>query len=96
MTRIRNPRDFWSGVLFLLLGGAAVLLASRYPFGSTFKMGPGYFPTVLGALLALVGLVGMMRSTVRTGPALEAFHWRKLLIILGGVLLFGFIWDSEG
>lgn len=93
---IRNPKDFWSGLLFLGVGGAVVLLARDYQLGTALKMGPGYFPTALGALLALVGLVAVLRSFLRPGAAIEAFHWRLLLMVLGATLLFGVLVRNAG
>lgn len=93
---IRNPKDFWSGLLFLATGSAAVLLARNYEFGSTFKMGPGYFPTVLGGMLALVGLAAMVRSLVRPGTPIEAMSLRGLLLVLGATLLFGVLIRGAG
>ena len=93
---IRNPKDFWSGLLFLGVGGAAVLLAQQYPLGTAFKMGPGYFPTALGGLLALVGLLAVLRSFIRPGTALEPFHWRLLLMVTGSTVLFGLLVRGAG
>jgi putative tricarboxylic transport membrane protein len=93
---IRNPKDFWSGLLFLVVGGAAVLLARQYSLGSAFKMGPGYFPIALGGLLALVGLAAMVRSFIRPGTALEPFHWRLLLRVTGSIVLFGLLMRGAG
>jgi putative tricarboxylic transport membrane protein len=93
---IRNPKDFWSGLLFLMIGAWAMLLAHRYQFGSTFKMGPGYFPTVLGGMLALVGLAAMVRSLVRPGTSIEALSLRNLALILGATLLFGVLIRGAG
>ncbi|HJX17698.1 MAG TPA: tripartite tricarboxylate transporter TctB family protein [Acidiferrobacterales bacterium] len=93
---IRNPKDFWSGLLFLGVGGAVVLLARNYQLGSALKMGPGYFPTALGGLLAVVGLIAVARSFIRPGTAIEPFHWRLLLIVLGATLLFGVLVRNAG
>jgi putative tricarboxylic transport membrane protein len=93
---IRNPKDFWSGVLFLLLGVAAVLLSTRYSFGTAIKMGPGYFPTVLGALLSIVGLLAILRSLIRPGARIEPTQWKPLVIILGSALLFGVLVRGAG
>ena len=86
---IRNPKDFWSGLLFLGVGGAVVLLARNYQLGTALRMGPGYFPTALGSLLAVVGVVAVARSFIRPGMAIEPFPWRLLLIVLGATLLCG-------
>ena len=52
---IKNPKDFWTGVMYTGLGGIVVMLSRSYNFGSAVRMGPGYFPTVLGGLLFLIG-----------------------------------------
>lgn len=93
---IRNPKDFWSGLLFLGIGGAVVLLASNYQLGTALKMGPGYFPTALGGLLAVIGLIAVVRSFIRPGTAIEPFHMRLLLIVLGATLLFGVLVRNAG
>lgn len=95
-TPIRNPKDFWTGVVFMAFGAAAMLLARGYPFGSTFKMGPGYFPTVLGMLLVLVGLVVALRGLLRPGAAVGAFAWREILRVLTATLLFGALLRGAG
>lgn len=48
---LRGNKDFLAGLLFALIGGFAVALARGYPMGTTMRMGPGYFPTVLGGIL---------------------------------------------
>ena len=53
--RIRHPKDFLTGLMFLLFGAAAIFFAADYPMGSSAKMGPGYFPFALGAFLAAWG-----------------------------------------
>jgi putative tricarboxylic transport membrane protein len=93
---IRNPKDFWSGLLFLGVGSAAVLLAQKYPLGTALKMGPGYFPIALGGLLALVGLAAIARSFIRPGAALEPFHWRLVSMVLGATVLFGVLVRNAG
>jgi len=54
--KIRAPSDFWCGLLFVAIGVAFAVLAQNYRFGTAARMGPGYFPTLLGALMALLGL----------------------------------------
>lgn len=95
-SRIRNPKDFWTGAIFVAFGGAAVMLGRDYPFGTTFKMGPGYFPTVLGALLALVGLITVLRGLLRPGAAVGALAYREILLILTATVLFGVLLRGAG
>lgn len=80
----------------MVFGASAVLLARDYPFGSTFKMGPGYFPTVLGVLLVLVGLVVTLRGLLQPGTAVGAFAWRQILLVLAATLSFGLLLRGAG
>ena len=61
--QIRNKRDFWSGMMFLIIGLLFVILSRQYQLGTAAKMGPGYFPTVLG------GLAGRARHVDQRGRA---------------------------
>jgi hypothetical protein len=56
MTEALRNKDVWSGAMLIAIGLAAVFTARNYPFGTTLRMGPGYFPSVLGGLLILAGL----------------------------------------
>jgi len=96
--RIRHQKDFWSGLMFLVIGLAFAGFAQQYALGSAQRMGPGYFPTVLGALLAILGLVIAIRGVTREGPDgdIERFHFGPLAIILGAVALFGFLLRPAG
>ena len=87
--RIRNPRDFWAGVLYIAFGLAAVLIARYYPIGTTSRMGPGYFPRGLGFMLMFIGLILTLRALRFDGIALAFPTFKPLLIILGSVALFG-------
>lgn len=93
---IRHPKDFWTGIIFLFFGLAAVIIGRDYPMGTAGKMGPAYFPTILGALLALIGLIAVIRSFVRSGEAVEKFHIKEIILILSSVLLFGFLMRGAG
>ena len=59
-------------------------------------MGPGYFPTVLGSILALFGVVSIGRSFIRPGEAIAALAWRPLVLVLGAAVLFGLLLDRLG
>jgi len=90
--RIRNHRDFGAGILFLALGILFVFFSQDYRLGSLSRLGPGFFPTVLGALLALLGLAigwkSMARGSVET--RIEKVGWRELSLIPIAVGVFGF------
>ena len=93
---IRHPKDFWTGIIFLFFGLAAVIIGLDYPMGTAGRMGPAYFPTVLGGLLALIGAIAVVRSFLRTGEPVSKFHIKELVLILSAVLLFGFLMRGAG
>ena len=91
-----NNRDFLAGLLFIVLGGLAVALARDYPIGSTMRMGPGYFPMVLGGILFLFGVYVLLRG-VRSGDKVEGeWGYRPLALIALSIVLFGFLLDRVG
>jgi hypothetical protein len=88
--RIRNHRDFWSGVLFIVTGLLFVVLSRQYQLGSAAKMGPGYFPTILGALMAVLGLMILAGSMARRAQALkiERVDFKAILLVLLAVAVY--------
>ncbi|HEY1059294.1 MAG TPA: tripartite tricarboxylate transporter TctB family protein [Limnobacter sp.] len=92
----KNLRDFWSGLLYLLVGAAAVWLGDDYPMGTAVRMGPGYFPIVLGYLLAGIGLLCVLRAFVQAGDPLEGFAWTKVAWVTVAVTAFGLIVQGAG
>ena len=93
---IRHPKDFWTGIIFLFIGIAAIVIGRDYPMGTAGRMGPAYFPTVLGGMLALIGLIGVIRSFLRAGEPVGKFHIKEIVLILVAVLLFGFLVRGAG
>lgn len=90
---IRSQPDFWSGLLFMAVGGAFAGYAPNYGIGTATNMGPGYFPLALGGLMVLIGLAVLIQSFSRTGPTekLDRIHLKPLLLVIGPILLFGAI-----
>ena len=93
---IRHPKDFYAGVLFAAVGAAAIVIGSNYPLGTAARMGPGYFPRILGILLILLGSALALRALRLQGAKLPGWHWRPTLIVLGSVVLFGAIVNVIG
>jgi hypothetical protein len=88
--RIRHPKDFLTGVMFIFFGAAAVVLSLGLKIGTAAKMGPGYFPFALGVFLALLGAVILLRGVVwakgiHGWPVLQL---KPLAIVLVSVVLF--------
>lgn len=93
---IQHPKDFWTGLIFLTLGLTAIIVGLDYTMGTAGRMGPAYFPTVLGALLSFIGLCAVIRSFFRSGEAIERLAVKELLLILLSVLLFGVLIRGAG
>src|SRR5262249_18903437 len=94
--RIRSPKDFWAGLIFIAIGGGFVVLAQQYRLGDMHRMGPAMFPTLVGALLAALGAVIALRGLAFAGQPLPRFHARPIGRSLLAVLLFGAVLQLFG
>lgn len=84
-------RDYYGGVLMLLVGLGAVVQGRQYPIGTLSRMGPGFFPVALGAILALVGLAivasaRFVAPTAETAPRRP--EWRGWFCIGLSIVAF--------
>jgi hypothetical protein len=93
---IRAPKDFWSGIMFIGFAAVAMLTARGYSLGSAGRMGPGYFPMMLGGALGVLGLVLVVRSLVIEGETVGRLRLLPLLVIALGVCLFGLAIEPLG
>jgi len=94
--RIRAPKDFWSGVMFCGFAAVAILAARGYSLGTAGKMGPGYFPLVLGGLLEALGEMLIGSSLILSGEPVARFHVLPLAIMAAAVCLFGVQIEPHG
>jgi Tripartite tricarboxylate transporter TctB family len=95
--RIKSSQDFWTGCAFMAFGAGTVALAGAYPLGTTARMGPGYFPTVLGVLLAGIGLVILLKSLASAdGGNVERLHPWLLLRVAVAVAAFAVLLNPLG
>lgn len=88
MMRVRSPKDFWAGLIFVAIGGGFVLLAQQYRLGDLHRMGPAMFPTLVGALLTALGVVMALRAFALDGTAVPRFHARPVGVSLLAIVLF--------
>ncbi len=93
---IRNPKDFLSGLMFAGFGGTAIFLGQDYEMGEAVRMGPGYFPTILGALLCLVGAICVFRSLKLQGEPVGKLAFKPLLLVTLSILVFGLLLRNAG
>jgi Tripartite tricarboxylate transporter TctB family. len=97
--KIKSQKDFWSGLMFVAVGLGFAWGSTNYSFGVAARPGPGYFPFGLGLLMAVLGGVVLFNSLVvetEDGERVGAFAWKPLLIIVGSVLVFGFLLPRLG
>ena len=94
---LRNNRDFWAGIMLIVTGAGAVIIARNYAFGTTLRMGPGYFPSVLGGLLCLFGLY-LVAVGLRHKEKMEGRGWslRALIVLPLALALFGLLMEHAG
>ncbi len=95
---IKNKKNWYAGLMFVAWGGAFAAGATEYRMGTAERMGPGYFPFVLGILLAVLGAAVLLGSLGKGGEQekVERFYWKPTLLILAGILAFALLLDSAG
>ena len=86
---IRNPKDFLAGLIFVAFGLAAIVFSKDYPLGTAARMGPGYFPRILGILLIVLGGALALRALRGHRTPLPGWKWRPVLVVLLSVIVFG-------
>ncbi len=89
---IKSQKDFFSGLMFMIVGIAFAWGATNYKIGDSARMGPGYFPLMLGVLLGVLGAVITFKSMVVEtvdGEKVGSWAWKPLFFIICANLMFG-------
>ena len=110
--KIKSQQDWWAGWMFIGVGVFFMVVAlgtpefldkmlgtrliPGYQMGSSVRMGPAYFPVVLGGLMSVLGLLILFDSLVEEGPKVAKFHFRPLLFILASSLAFAYLLKPLG
>lgn len=92
--KIKSQRDFWAGLMFLVVGVAFAIGSRDYSLGTSARPGPGYFPLILSVIMAILGGIVLFKSlTIETdgGDPIGAIAWKPLLIIVGAIATFGLL-----
>jgi hypothetical protein len=92
----RNPKDFWTGLIYLFVGCGALIISRDYDMGTALKMGPAYFPTILSVLLMGIGIISVLRSFLKSGSPIGVVAWKGLVLIVASTILFGMIVRGAG
>lgn len=93
---VRSKQDCYAGLLFLFFGLFALYLARDYPVGSAMRMGPGYFPAVLGGLLTVVGAAVVVRGMLVRSEAPTRLALVPLILVLSSIALFALTVERLG
>ncbi len=92
--KIKSQKDFFAGLMYLVIGGAFAWGATGYTVGKASRMGPGYFPLLLGSILALIGAFVLFKAMVvdtEDGEKIGSIAWKPLGYIIGSNLAFGIL-----
>jgi hypothetical protein len=96
--KLNKNTDFLSGLIFIVIGLVALVTAQKnYPIGTSLKMGPGYFPMVLGYIMTAFGLYIMVRGLIKGEEKIEGV-WgiRPVIMVSLGLAVFGLVMDLLG
>lgn len=89
-----NNKDFWAGLMFIGIGAAAMFIARDYRFGSALRMGPGFFPTMLGGILIVFGICIMAVGLHIKEKIQGRLSLKPLIMIPVSMVLFGVLMES--
>ena len=93
---IRSNKDFWAGAMLIGTGALSIIVARSYAFGTSLRMGPGYFPSVLGGGLVLFGLYLVVASLKRNEKIEGSWSFRALIVLPLSLVLFGLLMEHAG
>jgi hypothetical protein len=93
----RTNKDLWAGLMYIGTGGIGMWLALDYPFGSALRMGPGYFPTVLGGIMVAFGLYVLALGLRKNHEKIQG-NWsiRALIVLPIAMVVFGVLMEEAG
>ncbi|NQW80379.1 MAG: tripartite tricarboxylate transporter TctB family protein [Polaromonas sp.] len=89
---IKSQKDFFAGLMFMAVGVAFAWGATTYSVGTSARMGPGYFPLMLGILLAVLGTAITFNALVIKrvgGDKIGKWAYKPLFFVIAANLLFG-------
>ena len=89
--KIKSQRDFWSGLMFVLIGAGFAIGATNYSMGTSARPGAGYFPLILSVIMAILGAIVLFKSlTIEStdGDPIGSIAWKPLLISVAAIVIF--------
>ena len=94
--KITSQEDFWAGIMFIAFGLLAIYISQDYPFGTTSRMGPGYFPTWLGIIMAVLGVMVAATGFRIKGEGVGKFAYKAMVLLSVAFVFFGWAIDHLG
>jgi hypothetical protein len=93
----RTNKDLWASVMYITTGALGMWIARDYPFGSALRMGPGYFPTVLGGIMVVMGIYVLALGLRKDHEKIQG-NWsiRALIVLPISMIVFGFLMEEAG
>jgi putative tricarboxylic transport membrane protein len=93
---LTNNKQFLSGLMFIGIGAVAIYIAQDYPMGTALRMGPGYFPIVLGGIIGLFGIYELIKGILKPEPIVGNWSIRALIILPLSAVIFGILMEHAG
>ena len=93
---LKNNKRFLSGLMFLGIGAVAIFIAQDYPMGTALRMGPGYFPIVLGGIIGLFGIYELIIGVLKPDEVKGNWSFRALIILPVEAVVFGVLMEHAG
>ena len=94
--KIKSPKDFWAGLMFIVFGLFFLVVARNYQMGSAVRMGPAYFPAVLGGIMAVLGAIVFFQSLILDGEKVPKIIFKPIFFISLALLLFAYLLKPLG
>ena len=93
----RTNKDLWASVMYIGTGAVGMWIARDYPFGSALRMGPGYFPTVLGGIMVAMGIYVLALGLRKDHEKIQG-NWsiRALIVLPISMIAFGILMEEAG
>ncbi|MGK9052924.1 tripartite tricarboxylate transporter TctB family protein [Neorhizobium petrolearium] len=93
---MKLSQDVLLGLFFTVVGAVSALIATHYPFGTSSRMGPGYFPIIVSNLLVVTGLLVLIRARLASSEPLPVIGWKPLVIVPAAIVIFGLVIEPLG
>src|SRR5580658_92538 len=96
-SRIKGGKSILAGLIYVAIGSAAFVGAHSYKIGTPLQMGPGFFPAVVGAILALLGISSVIAGLrAKTPDPIATIKLEPLFLIFASALGFALLIGRVG